>query len=401
MPRINQSIITPLFLFSCSILFFGLYSGIYDPSFNNYLAEVHHVGEVTRGGLEFPRELPGFLCAFIVALLVFMADTRIAMLAVLMLAVSLFGQGFLAPNMYLVVFWMLLWSAGAHLFMVLKSSIVLRLAQKGHEGKLLGDLGALEACGLLAGMVMVYFGTGKLDFSFPIIFAIAGFCAFIAAICLFLIHPEPFTRPPRQLMLKKKYTLFYLLNIIFGARKQIFLTFAPWVLIQFFGCGVHTFALLGIIGTVIGLVFRPLLGRAVDCWGERTVLSLDSIFIITICVLYAFSPQWLPKESALIVIMGCYITDQLLFATAMARTTYLNRIAESTSDLAPTLSMGLTLDHAVSMSVPFAGGLIWAAFGYQSVFIAAAVIGVLSLIMARFIPSRDELALEFKVETGI
>lgn len=401
MPRISKSLITPLFLFSCSILFYGLYAGIYEPSFNNYLAQVHHVSEVARGGLEFPRELPGFLCVFIVALLVFLADTRIAMLAALMLAVSLFGQGFLSPKMSLVVFWMLLWSTGAHLFMVLRSSIVLRLAQKGHEGKLLGDLGALEACGLLVGMVIVYFGTGKLNFSFPIIFAAAGFFALMAAICLFLIKPAPITRPPRQLMLKRKYTLFYLLNVIYGARKQIFLTFAPWVLIQSFQCGVHTFALLGIIGTIIGLVFRPLLGRAVDYWGERTVLSIDSVFIITICIFYAFSSRWFPPETALTVIMACYIIDQLLFATTMARTTYLNRIAESTADLAPTLSMGLTLDHAVSMSVPFAGGLLWAAYGYQSVFFAAAVIGGLNFITTRFIPSRDQLAQDFRMDSGV
>lgn len=381
-----KTALTPLFLFAGASCLFGLYAGLYDPSFNNYLAQVHHIDEVARGALEFPRELPGFLCAFIFSLFMFLADTRIAALAALLLALSLWGQGWLASNMTMVVIWMLLWSTGAHVFMVVKSSIALRLADKGHEGKLMGNLGALEALGLLIGMVLVYFGVSFFSFSFPVIFGISGLCAMTAAVFLYYIKPEPVKRPPRQLLLKRKYTLFYIINMIFGARKQIFLTFAPWVLIKLFHCGVETFALLGIIATLIGLFFRPLLGRAIDTWGERTVLSIDAVLVTSLCMLYAFAAQLFSAHTAMIVIMICFVADQLLFAVTMARVTYLNRIVESDDELAPSISMGITLDHAVSMTVPLAGGLLWAALGYQSVFIAAGILGIISLIVARFIP---------------
>jgi len=141
MSRLNKSILTPLFLFAAGNLILGLYAGLYEPSFNNYLAQVHNIGEVARGALEFPRELPGFLCAFIFSLFVFLPDSRIATLAALLVAISLWGQGFLAPDITMVVVWMLIWSTGAHLFMVFKSSIALRLAEKGQEGKLMGDPG--------------------------------------------------------------------------------------------------------------------------------------------------------------------------------------------------------------------------------------------------------------------
>ncbi|MDD2586600.1 MAG: hypothetical protein PHT79_09150, partial [Syntrophomonadaceae bacterium] len=104
--------------FAAANLLMGLYAGLYDPSFNNYLAQVHHVSEVTRGSLEFPRELPGFLVVFFFTALIFLADTRIGALAAIMVGISLWGQGYLAPGMTSVVFWMLLWSTGAHLFMV-------------------------------------------------------------------------------------------------------------------------------------------------------------------------------------------------------------------------------------------------------------------------------------------
>jgi hypothetical protein len=389
MSSFRRLIFTPLVLFAAAGCLFGLYSGLYEPSFNNYLSQVHNINEVARGALEFPRELPGFLCAFIFSLFMFLADTRIAALAALLLALSLWGQGWLAPGMTAVVIWMLIWSTGAHVYMVVKSSIALRLADKGKEGKLMGDLGALEAVGLLAGMILVYSGVSFYNFSFPVIFGLAGGCTFIAALLLYLIKPVPVKRPERKLLFKRRYSLFYIINMIFGARKQVFLTFAPWVLIQLFSCGVGTFALLGIIATLIGLLFRPLLGRAIDAWGERTVLSADAILVTTLCLLYAFAQTLFPDSIAVIIIMACFVTDQVLFAITMARITYLNRIADAVGDIAPSISMGITLDHAVSMTVPLLGGLLWAALGYQAVFIAAAVLGLLSLLVARLIPPPD------------
>ncbi|MDD4550471.1 MAG: MFS transporter, partial [Syntrophomonadaceae bacterium] len=375
--------------FAAANLLMGLYAGLYDPSFNNYLAQVHHVSEVTRGSLEFPRELPGFLVVFFFTALIFLADTRIGALAAIMVGISLWGQGYLAPGMTSVVFWMLLWSTGAHLFMVLKSSIALRLTSVEHAGRLLGRLGALEAWGGLTGMLIIYYGVSRFNFSFGVIFGIAGTFALLAALCMFLIKPEPIKTPPRQLLLKRKYSLYYILCMLFGARKQVFLTFAPWVLIKLFGCQVQTFALLGIIGTVISMGFRPLLGSAIDAWGERTIIILDSLFLVTICILYGFAPQWFSTSVALIVVMTCYIIDQLLFAVSMARTTYLNRIADTRDDIAPTISMGTTLDHAVSMLVPIGGGLLWAYYGYQWVFATAGIIALVTLVVSLRLPRHD------------
>lgn len=375
-----------LLLFSLASLLMGVYSGLYDPSFNNYLAQVHHLSEIARGALEFPRELPGFLVVVVFTALLFLKDTRVTVVAALMVAFSLWGQGFLAPNMTMVVLWMLLWSTGAHLFMVMRSSLALRLADKEQAGKLLGQIGGLEAAGVLVGSLLVYIGVSKFNFSFAVIFGLAGSCALLAAICMFIIKGEPIKRPPRYLLFKKKYALFYLLNILFGARKQIFLTFAPWVLIRLFGQGVETFAILSLIGTGVGLFFRPLLGRAIDQIGEKRIIVAESAGLIIICILYAFAPRWFAAPLALTVVMACFITDQVLFAVNMARATYLNRIADSADDIAPTLSMGVTLDHMVSMTVPLGGGLLWASLGYQWVFISAAVIAVINLLTALKIP---------------
>src|SRR5665647_1211163 len=384
-----KQLFTPLILFALSSLMMGMYSGLYDPSFNNYLAQVHHVSEVARGGLEFPRELPGFLVVFVFTALLFLADTRIAAISALLVGLALWGQGFLAPNIATVVIWMLIWSTGAHLFMAVSPIIGLRLATDGQEGRRLGQLGSMESLGTLLGIIIVYWGASRLHFSFGVIFGVAGICALLASLGLFLIKPQPLTKVSRHLVFKKEYRLFYLLNIVFGARKQIFLTFAPWVLIKVFHADIATFAVLGFIGTVLNLFFRPWLGKAIDTWGERTIIMLESCLLIVICLLYGFAGSWFTARVAVIIIMACYICDQLLFSVRIARTTYLNRIVDTPDDLGATLSMGLTMDHGLSMLVPLGGGLLWAYYGYISVFLVAGALAIVNLWLATYIPERN------------
>ncbi|MBP8818968.1 MAG: MFS transporter [Syntrophomonadaceae bacterium] len=389
MAFIKKNIGTPLILFAMSTLMMGVYSGLYDPSFNNYLAQVHNVSEVTRGALEFPRELPGFLVVFIFTALLFLADTRIASVSALLVALALWGQGFLAPNITMVVVWMFIWSTGAHLYMAMTQPIALRLATEGQEGRRLGQLGSLEALGAILGMIIVYWGASRYHISFGVLFGIAGGCALLASIGLFLIKPQPLTNVSRRLVFKKKYTLFYILNILFGARKQIFLTFAPWVLIKVFHANIETFAILGFIGTVLSIFFRPLLGRAIDAWGERRIIAMESCMLIIISILYGFSPGWFSNQVAMLIIMACFICDQLLFSVRIARTTYLARIADGPEDIASTISMGLSMDHAVSMLIPLGGGLLWAHYGYLPVFLVSGGLAICNLLIAFFIPDRQ------------
>lgn len=389
MSNTKRALPAPLLLFAAASLLMGLYGGLYDPSFNNYLAQTHNASALARGALEFPRELPGFLVVFIITALMFLADTRIAALSALLVGVALWGQGFLSPDLSWVVVWMIIWSTGAHLYMAITPSIGIRLAKAGQEGRRLGQIGFLESLGALVGLATVYWGASHWHFSFPLIFGLAGIFAVIAAFCLFRIQAEPLLKPPRRAVLKKEFRLFYALNIVFGARKQIFLTFAPWVLIRVFGCGIETFAMLGFIGTILSLVFRPMLGRAIDAFGERVIISAESLLLVIMSILYGFSPSWFNPETALLIIMACYIADQLLFAVRMARTTYLNRIVDNQDELTPALSMGLSLDHAVSMLIPLGGGLLWTYYGYVPVFIVSGILALANLFLAGLIPARE------------
>ncbi|MGE5599667.1 MAG: MFS transporter, partial [Bacteroidota bacterium] len=151
-----------------------------------------------------------------------------------------------------------------------------------------------------------------------------------------------------------------------------------------FGQPAGTIALLWIVSSILGIVFKPMVGRMIDRWGERRVLILEGLSLILVCLGYAYGDRaaFGVPGLGLGLVYACYVGDQLLFAAGMARTTYLCKIARDQRDITPTLSLGISIDHAVSIGVAGLGGLAWMRWGYQGVFLGAAVIAGLNLAAA-------------------
>ena len=180
-----------------------------------------------------------------------------------------------------------------------------------------------------------------------------------------------------------KRQLYYILSIVNGARKQIFITFAPWVLIQMYHVDPPVFAILGVVISLVSILTRTIVGRMIDIKGERFILSLEALILIVVCMGYSFAADLVPAGIAVVIIAVCYIIDNSMSAVEMARSTYIKKIAVHPDDVTPTLAAGTSFDHVVAMSIPFFGGLLWASLGYQFVFLAAAVIAVINLILSR------------------
>ena len=369
----------------------GVYSGLYDPTFNNYIAETFRVSEATRGGLEFFRELPGFLVVVFSGLLFSLADIRIAMMSLFILSLGLWGQGFLSPTLPWAVVWMILWSIGAHLYVPMANGITASLSKPGELGRKLGKWSAINTAASLAGYLIVWLGFRFFHLNYQIIFGLAGLSAVAAMLCMVGMKVPKVERPGAALIFKKRYSLYYLLSLLFGARKQIFLTFGPWVLIKVYHQPVTTFAILGLAGTVLGIFFKPALGAAIDRLGERTIIMAESVALTAVCLGYGFAGDVFPAAVVLAVVYACFLGDSLLFACIMARTTYLSKIVENKNDLTPTLSMGVSVDHTVSMTIPFFAGLLWESAGFRYVFLVAAVLAMLNFWAAtRIRTSREE-----------
>jgi len=349
---------------------------------NNYLAEVHQLDAVARGWLELPRELPGFLIMFITgALLTLFRETQMAAVAMLLTALGALGLGYLASTHAVLVIFIIIWSAGDHIIFAVEGPIGLKLAADGKEGRRLGQFGGARNLGTILGVGSVFILARTFGDRFSLFYLIAAGCALIAGVLYARLRVGRGDARSRRLVFKKKYGLFYAISALFGVRKQIFLVFGAWVLVEIHGVPVSTMALLYFIAATLGVIMRPLLGEVIDWLGERTVLAVDEFLLLGVCLTYAFAGDLLSGRAVLFALYAAYILDITLFALRIARTTYLKKIADDPADITPTISMGITIDHAVAMTLPILSGYIWEAYGFQWVFILAGAFAVIGFFV--------------------
>jgi len=363
-------------------LFFGAAAGIFGATLNNYLAEAHGFDAAARGWLEVPRELPGFLIMFITgALLTVASESQMAALAMLLTGVGAVGLGFLSPTTAAVVVFVAIWSLGDHIIFAVEGPIGLRLAEEGREGRRLGQFGGARNLGTIAGVGLVFFLAKLLGDRYDIFYGLAAACALLAGLYYAALRLWRTGARSKRLVFKRRYRLFYAISALFGIRKQIFLAFGAWVLVELHGVSVSTIALLYFIAATLGVVMRPLLGEVIDWLGERTVLAVDELLLLVVCLAYAFASDLLPEPFDLWLLYAAYVADWVLYALRVARTTYLGKIAEDPADITPTIATGITIDHAVAISLPVASGYIWEAFGFRWVFLLAGAIALVGFFV--------------------
>lgn len=363
-------------------VFSGIGGGINSTVFNNFLDDAYHLSASARGLVEFPRELPGACIAIILGLLSFMGDIRMAAVGMLAAALGMLGLGVFSPTFAAMMVWMMVMSLGTHFFLPLAPGIGMNLSKKENYGMRLGQYNAYNLVATIIGYGIVWFGFKYLGMNYSFAFIVAAVSYVIAAFVLVKMNPQKPEKKNVKIILRKKYTLFYLLSIVYGARKQIFLTFAPWVLIQVYKVEPPVFAILGVVVSVVSILTRTLVGNAIDRLGERFVLSIGAIILIAICMGYAFAADFAPAGIAVIIIAACYIIDNSMSSVEMAKSTYMKKIAVYQEDVTPTLSAGTSFDHVVAMSIPVFGGMLWTSMGYKYVFIAAAFIALINLVLS-------------------
>ncbi len=358
-------------------LFVGATSGIFLSTLNNYLAEVHEFSAEGRGWLEFPRELPGFLLIFIAgAMLIRMRESQMAAAAMLFTAAGALGLGFLSGETFLLIVFISVWSLGDHIIFAVEGPLGLKLARRGGEGHRLGQIGGARNLGTICGVGIVYLLARLLGNRYDLFYLAGAGCAVAAGLLYWRLRVGRGDPPSRRIVFRKEYRLFYAISALFGIRKQMFIVFGSWVLVSLYGVPVSTIALLYFIAATVGVVARPLLGDVIDWLGERKVLAADEILLLVICLAYAFASDLLPAPYDLYLLYGAYIFDVVLFALRVARTTYLKKIARDPADITPTISLGITIDHVVAMTLPILSGYIWEAWGFRWVFLLAGAIAL-------------------------
>jgi len=386
--KLNRNIV--LFVLATALL--GAAGGIFDSTSNNYYSQTFHITAQQRGNLEFPREFPGFMVAVMSGVLFFVAEANIGAIAAALVGIGMFGLAVFAnqPGQYTnMVVLIVIWSAGTHLLMPVTQSISLDLASQENEGEKLGQFASVRSAASIGGCVIVWLFFAELGSRFSLTFIVAAIITAFAAIGFLLLGrsmPATHRHLRPKLVVKRRYTLFYVLSTLFGARKQVFITFGPWVLITVFGQGAETIAKLQIVSTLLSVLLLAYIGRLIDRLGERVVLMADAIVMVFVCLAYGFAQDAFTPAGAFAVVCAAYVTDQFLFGVQMARATYLSKIAESRQDLSGTFSLSTSIDHAVSIPIAMLGGRLWQAAGsHRPVFLAATGVALLTLLACSLI----------------
>jgi predicted MFS family arabinose efflux permease len=230
------------------------------------------------------------------------------------------------------------------------------------------------------GILFIGFKFLNLNFKMSYIVAFLGFIT-VAVLISMMKKDEPVSMR-MKFQLRREYKLYYWLTVLYGTRKQLFLTFAPWVLVTVFKQKTEILATLLTIGGVIGIFFKPMLGKAIDKLGERFVLTTEAAILVFVCLGYGFSKSIFSETTAMFIVFACYILDQMLIAVSMAWATYLQKIAVKPEDVTQTLTMGVSIDHIFPIFLAVLGGFIWIKWGYQYVFLLGAIIAVINFVSA-------------------
>lgn len=343
----------------------------------NFAVQEMNISGFQQGLLEMFRESCGIFALGLLALLAGFAEPLIGAVMLVFVAIGLGSYCFVHEFFWLIIA-SLIWSQGLHIWMPLPNSMGLALAEPGSEGKCLGRIQASGAAGSGIGLVcaMILNAVGM-----PIrpLFIVAGAASIVAAgACLYIprqIHSEK----PR-LVFRRRYGLYYLLNILEGWRKQICLAFAGFMLVKMYGTPLSTMLMMWIAVQTVGWFSSPAVGRLIDRIGERKVLVFYYAFM-TVCFLgYAFIKNKY-------ILYGVFLLDGSFFVFAMALTTYIGRLAPA-SEKTMTLSMGVAMNHIAAVTMPLVGGIAWKYLGYQWTFLIGSAAAAASILAAIRVPER-------------
>jgi MFS family permease len=374
----------------------ALGNGLSDAVYSNYFKEVYQVTAFQRGFIEFPRELPGLLCAFVIGLIGFLGDIRMALIAQILAAIGVTLLGLFTPAFGIMLIFLFINSMGMHLFMPLSDSIGMTLSEPDQIGKRMGQFSSVKAIFSLIAALLVFFGFRMGVFSFETkikwVFLLSTVAFVIAIIMAFLmvmkLKPKKVAPRRTKLVLRKQYRYYYLLTILKGVQKQIAFVYGTWVIVDLLLKKADTTALLTIIVTFISIFFLSQLGRWMDRFGIKKMMYLDALTFIIIYIIYGFV-VWgivegvLPDHGwSVWFIYLLYISDRLSMQIGMVNSIYLRSIAVDPEEVTATLSTGISLDHFVSITAALAGGAIWATWGSQWVFFLAAAFSLGNLYVA-------------------
>lgn len=386
-------------VFLTSLLVTGLGYGIYKGIIDNYMAEVVGMGEFDRGLAEFFREIPGLMLIFILAALYSFSAQKLYKLGAIIMLIGMGMLSVVTPTKLLVILAVCIYSLGEHIQLGMKNTLSLEYAKENQGGQALGYQNALYQAGTLVGYIVIIvvfgllatnvkadsvtslgtasIGLQALEKLYKPFFLIAAVILAIGSVFAFKIKGNSETdKAKSRFYFRKKYTKYYMLEVFYGARKQVFFTFGPYVLILFYGANASVISLLFAISAVCCFLLAPKVGQIIDKLGYKVVMVSDTLILVIVCFFYGFAHHIFPREVAFIVCCINYILDSIISLASMASNVYVQDISDNNEEVRATISTGISVNHLITILIALFGGWIWQALGIETLFIISAVLGL-------------------------
>lgn len=343
--------------------------------FDNFVVNTVGLEGYHMGILQSVREIPGFLALLVIFILMVLKEHKLSVLSVMTLGAGLFATGLL-PSFSGLLVTTVVSSLGFHYYETTRQSLTLQYFDEKTAPVVMGRQISYGAATSVVICIFIYIMA--FWFSTIHIYMIVG--SAIVVVCLFLLFKNPVRSnivPQRQnIVLKKKYWLYYVLTFMAGARRQIFIAFAVFLLVQKFGFTIKDISLLFMLNSAINYFVSPYVGKAIVRFGEKRILSIEYAALILVFMAYAF------VESKVLVVF-LYIADHVIFNFSIGISTYFQKIADP-EDIAPSAAVGFTINHIAAVALPVLGGYLWMV-DYKIPFLGGAAMGFISLCLVQLI----------------
>ena len=349
---------------------------------NNFVIEVSGFSGVEIGWLQSVREIPGFLAVCVIFILFFISEQRLAYISLALLALAVAVTA-LFPEFKGLIITTLISSIGFHYYETVNQSLQLQWLKKETAPSSIGWIVAAGSGSAFFVYIAIIILWLNLNFNYFFIYFFAGLLCLLIVVFCFFYYPQ-FQIGKKQrlaIVLKRRYWVYYTLQFFSGARRQIFVVFASFMMVEKYGFDVHQITLLLLTNFLINIFMAPLIGRFIEKFGERLSLIVEYFGLMVIFLLYAglYYFDW-----SYIVASILFIADHMFFGLAFAMKTYFQKIADS-EDFAPTAAVAFTINHISAVFLPVLLGYIWI-YNNSAVFYLAALLSFISLIVAILIP---------------
>ena len=381
--------------FFISILTFALAYGLYKGIIDNYLAEVAGMSEFDKGVSEFFRELPGLALIFVLAALYELSAERIYQVGALIMLAGMAMQSFIPSTKVLVIIAIFIYSLGEHIQLGMRNTLTLEYAKEGKSGVALGRQSAMYQIGMLAGyfvVIALFAVLGNRQSLYKPVFLMSASIIFLGFLSSLRIKGNSKPDPSRRrFYFHKKYTKYYMLELFYGARKQIFFTFGPYVLVLFYGASAMNISVLFAVSSVCSYFASPLVGRIIDRFGYKIVMIADTLILVIVCFFYGFAHHLFPMRIAFLICCANYVLDSVISLASMASNVYVQDLADNADEVRATISTGVSVNHFITILVALFGGWIWKTLGIETLFILSAILGLCNSAYAATIKTGDQL----------